>query len=208
MWVPHLYQAQARQAHGRRGPIHHQHQPRRDLTTSPTSPYIYPLAMAASSSPPSPTTNYSKLELTGGNGDQEGRRGGAEADTEAVLEPGAAAAGAEAGQRVGGGGGVRLAVRRAEGPLRGVRRRAAAAVRGAPRASRPAGVPLPAPPRRGGVRLRRRRRRRPPRPPLRGGRLPLPHLLPPLLLHPLNPPPPHLYTSYINSFFHCSGKIS
>lgn len=165
--------------------------------------------MAASSSPPSPTTNYSKLELTGGNGDQEGRRGGAEADTEAVLEPGAAAAGAEAGQRVGGGGGgVRLAVRRAEGPLRGVRRRAAAAVRGAPRASRPAGVPLPAPPRRGGVRLRRRRRRRPPRPPLRGGRLPLPHLLPPLLLHPLNPPPPHLYTSYINSFFHCSGKIS
>ncbi|GJN29726.1 hypothetical protein PR202_gb17977 [Eleusine coracana subsp. coracana] len=68
------------------------------------------------------------------------------------------------------------AARRAAGPLRGVRGRAAAPVRGAHRAAGPAGVPVPAPPRRGGVRVRRRRRRRDPRAPLRGGRLPLPHL--------------------------------
>ncbi|KAL5658766.1 hypothetical protein ACJX0J_031929, partial [Zea mays] len=74
----------------------------------------------------------------------------------------------------GGGGGHAAAVRRAARPLRGVRGRVVAPVRGAHRVTGPPRVPVPAAVRRGGVRVRGRRRR--PRPPLRGGRLPLPHL--------------------------------
>jgi hypothetical protein len=106
------------------------------------------------------------------NGHQEGRRGGSEADSAAVLEPRAATS--AAAERVRGGG---AAVGRAARALRGLRGRAAAAVRGAPRAAGPARVPVPAPPRRGGVRVRRRGGGRHPRAPVRGGRLPLAHLL-------------------------------